>query len=269
MSWYTKGTNNLPENDNSGGGDGAGKIGSLWPPKRIWMPKNSQREIVFVDDDSFNINEHNPKMDGHWKNWLTCVKGVYDPAVCCELLEDAGYKRYLVGMFTVVDTDEWTSNKGVQYQYEVKLLPAKYHTLQKLAGKKEDSEADGRTMAGSVYRVKRYDNSKSPSCGDDFDFRREADMAKLFTLARFNNTPLSELWDDAEKDPELRDTLTKIFNFGQLLDDEPLPRKIVPFNYLELLKPKSPDEVKAFLGATGGSLPNGGSGDLKDDDIPF
>lgn len=170
--------------------------------------------------------------------------------------------RYYVGYFTVVDCSEWTDSKGVKHQYEVKLLPAKMKTLKKFKRKKEDKGS----LVGAMFTAFRED-SRSPSVGDEFEFKREVDLNKLFEVAVYSNKKLKEVFSLAEKEgrvDELAQTFQVIREAGG-----GITKTLVPFNYFELLKPMPPADVKRFL--LGVEDPDASAGDSKadEDDVPF
>lgn len=246
-SWYETGY--------SGVGREAARIESMHGPNRFWMPENSKKQIVFIDDEPACIHEHNPKLNGSWKNWLTCLQGVADDVPCCEIL--GANTRGYVGFFTVIDCTEWVDKKGNKYQYEIKLFPAKLKTLKKFAMKKEDRGS----LVGALYTVVRTD-SKSPSCGDDFEFIREADLTKLFQVANYKGKKLPELYSKLGDNPENMERMKAVFQL-QLDDKGVVVPKIVPFNYYEVLKPKSPKEIREML--RGAKVDSGGGGGEGDD----
>lgn len=235
----------------------------VYGPRRLWIPAGASKEIVMVDDSPFCIYEHNPKIGGKWQNWFTCLKGVYDDVACCDVLGDSSY-RYYVGYFTVVDCSEWTDRNGVKHQYEVKLLPAKMKTLKKFKRKKEDKGS----LVGAMFTAFRED-SRSPSVGDEFEFKREVDLNKLFEVAVYSNKKLKEVFALAEKENRI-DELAQTFQVTR--EAEGVAKTLVPFNYFELLKPMPPADVKRFLLGVDDPDASAGGGDDSgpdEDDVPF
>jgi len=230
-------------------------------PRRLWIKAGEYREIVMVDDDPLCVHEHNPKMNNRWDNWFTCLQGIADSAPCCEIL--GANTRYYVGYVTVVDCSLYVDKKGNKHQYELKLLPAKLKTLKKFKRKREDRGS----LVGAVFKATRED-AKSPSVGDEFEYMRQADMDKLFELTTFHGRKLTELYSAAMENPASLSTLKNIFQVS-MDGGKPIP-KLNPFNYFEILKPKSPDEIRAMLkGATFDDAPGPTSGESSVDDIPF
>jgi hypothetical protein len=243
------------------------RIDSMGGPRRIWMPPDSSKDLVFVDDVPAAIHEHNPKINGDWKNWITCLKNIEDTVPCCDIL--GANTRYYVGYFTVIDCTPWTDKKGNTYQYELKLLPAKLKTLKKLQRKKE---ARG-SLIGAKFKATREDK-KSPTVGDEFEFIGEADMAKAFASANYHNKKMTELFAAAGQNPDALAKLKKTFQVATDANGLVVP-KLVPFNYMQILQPMSSSEMKSFL--SGAKVERGdfdgkepaGDGAKADEEVPF
>lgn len=264
-SWFNKGYGDLKTEEQA--------IAAKYGPQHFWMPADEAKILVFLDNEPSCIHEHNPKMNGSWKNWLTCIRDVYpdDPA-CCETLA-ADYQRYYVGYFTVIDCTKWKDKKGNIYQFELKLYGAKLKTLKLLQTKtKEDW---GELITGKVIKVRRT-SSKDASVGNDFTVDREADMEKLWSLATYKGKKISELFEKATQDEEDRAALLRTFAFEKGEGGLLLP-KVPTFNYWEVLKPKSPQDMRTFLKSgkvedpdadSSGPAATGGDG-AADENIPF
>lgn len=250
------------------------KLESMSGPNRIWMPAGAKRELVFLDDEPTCIHEHNPKLNGDWKSWFTCLSNVYDDVACCELLNPSGYKPYYVGFFTVIDCTAWTDKKGNTYQYEVKLFPAKLKTLKRLEMRKKERGP----FAGKLFSIMRVDE-KSPSTGDEFEVVRDADMAKLFTVANYKGKKLGELFN-----PQNEEQLERLKNSFKvdIVEGKVVP-KLVPFNYFKVLHPMTPKDIRMTLkgadiekredgfggGSSGGSSGSSAGGGSTSEDVPF
>lgn len=263
-SWYDTGYGGVKREQS--------KIEAAHGPNRVWIPAGGKRELVFVDDEPVAIYEHNPKLNGEWKHWFTCLNNVYEDAACCEILNPSGYKPYYVGFFTVIDCTPWTDKKGNTYQYEVKLYPAKLKTLKRLELRKKERGP----FAGKLFSIMRVDE-KSPATGDEFEVVRDADMAKLFTVANYKGKKLVDMF--SKTDEESIERLKNIFKVD-IVDGKPVP-KLVPFNYFKILHPQSPKDIRMALkgadiekredgGFGGGSGASGGvSGGASTDEVPF
>jgi len=238
-------------------------------PGRLWIAPGNSKEIVWVDDSAVCIYEHNPKMDGNYRNWMTCMQGVYDEVVCCQRLGPKS--RYYVGYLTVVDMSEWLDGRGNSHQYELRLIQLKLRQLKKFRRKMEDRGV----MKGTKWVLTREDSS-SPTCGDDWDYQRDIEMKKLFEFANYRGKKLVDLWSEAEADPAAMARVQRIFKVAPG-DDGTLPREIPCFNYFEILKPRPPKEVRLILGAvekdddssSGGSSYGSRVSTPKEDDVPF
>lgn len=247
-----------------------------WDPDRVWMPAKDSRDFVFCDDAPFTFDEHNLKLNGNWKNWITCLAPVTEDGEpnCCQI---AGKdSRYRVSMLTIVDTSKWTDKKGVTRQYEIKVLPAKFKTSQKLDRKVTDLAKDGKSIVGRLYKVTR-ETDKSPAVGDDYEFTREVDMVKLFDLVTYKGKKLADLYTAADESAEAFAKLSRVFAISKGADGK-IVRKIVPFRYDAIYAPKTAKEVKELLGGFDASEnthdfdskgAKGGSTAAVDDEIPF
>lgn len=249
------------------------RVASMYGPSRVWIPAGNSQEWVFLDDNPFSFHEHNPKIDGSWRNWITCLQGVQDETPCCEILGQKS--RYFTGYFTVVDLSKWTDKKGNSHQYEIKLVGAKMKTLKKLARKKEQRGS----LVGCIFKVTREDD-KSPNVGDDFEYVRDADLSRLFEVANFKGTKFPELFSKASEDPSAMNALKRNFNVS-FDDNQQLVKKLPIFNYYSLFEPKAAKDLRTFLkaskiesgddfegGAAGGSK-SGSQPSGADEDIPF
>lgn len=246
------------------------RLATMYGPNRVWLKPGTSQEWVFIDDEPLCFHEHNPKINGDWKNWFTCLQNISEDGVpCCEIL--GAKTRYYVGYFTVVDLSKWTDKKGNTHQYEVKLLPAKLKTLKKLERKKKDKGS----LVGAMYKVTR-ETDQSPACGDDFEFIRDADLTKLFEVANYKGKKLSEHYGKAE-DPVVKHMLNQTFSL-RLGDDNKILPKIAPFNYMSLFEPKTAKDIRAMLnGVTiegwdddkGGKGGASGAAGGADEEVPF
>lgn len=260
MSWYKTGYDGIAQEEQ--------RLAQMGGPPRLWMPVNSTREIVFIDSEPVAIYEHNWKANGSWKNWATCLRGIEESCPGCEVLGETN--RYYVGIYTVVDTSEWTDRRGNKHQFEINLLPAKLKSLKKFRRKSaERIEAGGTGLAGCLYRLAR-DSKEDPSIGGEAEYVRDVDMEKLFQLALYKGKKLSELMDKAETSEDSKKILQRLFQI-ELDDDGSIVRKLVPINYEQQLHPLSIKDFREVVGGAerdddGGS---GGSGARADGNVPF
>jgi hypothetical protein len=229
------------------------------------MPPGQRRELVFIDEEPTTIYEHNWKAGNSWKNWTTCLRGIEDSCPCCEVLGETN--RYYVGYYTAVDTSKWTDRRGNEHQFELILIGAKIGTLKKLRRKRQDRLDDGATtaLAGHLWRFTR-DSDKDPAVGGDYEYVREVDLEKLFTLALYKGKKISEMFDKAEANSDSMKVLEKLFKIEK--EGDTLVRKLVPINYYQQLHPLSVGDMRA---AMNGVSPGGDQteGARVDTSIPF
>lgn len=263
-SWYDQGFEGMEEEQK--------RMDDQQGPGRVWIPQGASKDVVWVDDDPMCVHEHNPKMSGHYRNWFTCLQGMYDEVVCCQMLGVNG--RYYCGYVTAVDCSEWTDARGNKHQYELRLCQFKMRSLKKFRRKKEDKGK----LVGTMWRLTREDDN-APTCGDDWEFQRDVDMDKMFSYVNYRGKRLADMYDDAEKDPEAMARIQRLFQVAPDANGK-LPRVVPAFKYFEILKPKPPKEMRLLLGAVqkddddddsskkskgGGS----GGGPAKQDPVPF
>lgn len=261
MSWYQSGFGGMAEEQQ--------RLDAMQGPGRLWIPQTKEKEIVYIDDDPCCIYEHNPKIGGNYRNELTCLQGVSDDVVCCQVL--GPNSRYYVGYFTVVDCSLWTDNKGNEHQYEMRLMGAKMRSLKLIRRKKDDAGS----LIGKMFKHYRTDD-RSASIGDDISFKRDVNLEKMFPVVCYRGKKLADMWKEAEEDPAKMLKVTSTFNIKPG-EDGKLPRTIPQFNYFEVLKPRGPQELRLSLGAVEpdddgpGPSPStsGASSSVKQDDVPF
>lgn len=158
--------------------------------KRFWMPKGSERKIIFLTEGNRApvIWEHQVRLGGKWTNWFTCVA---DLGVHCHLCgyadkNDGMFRRSKVMIFTVIDTNEWTDKQGKTHKNVKKMLAAKKDTTELLKRKYlKRLEAD-QGLRGAMFDVYRTSSDKSPSVGDEFTFDKMIDLTALEDTEEFD-----------------------------------------------------------------------------------
>lgn len=146
---------------------------------RFFMKDDEERRITFLDGeltedgilDVGTYYEHSLMLNGTLEHFV-CTADV-DETQPCPLCE-AGHKRSLVGVMTVLDHTPYTiqsgPNKGQVRQNTKRLYVAKNTTLEilrKIAVKREG-------LAGCTFDVSRI-GDKSPAVGNQFDFVEKFD----------------------------------------------------------------------------------------------
>jgi len=175
---------------------------------RFWLPSDKSTHIVFLDDNPPIIEEHQLKINGDWRNWYTCLRMLGETCPLCE----AGDKPYTVGFYTVMDMTEWEDSKGKKHQYELKLFPAKFKTLQvlkRLSAKRE-------SLAGAMFEVYRS-SSDAPNTGDVFDYEHK--MSKDEILA-FNPEAKSFDYSEILKPKNVADLMALLKNIASRSHEE-------------------------------------------------
>ena len=213
-------------------------------PDRFWIPPNESREVVYLDDEPRQLDEHQVRIGTSWRNWFTCLKQTGAEAVCCEL---AGIRsKNWVGYYSIVDLSLWKDKAGNEHQYELKLFGAKSETLKRLELKSNDRKRDNPNgLAGCMYRVSRVAKGSS-NTGDDFEFKKEVDPRKMFDFVTFKGKKLADLFRAAEEKPEEMEKLKRLFAL-EFDGNGKLIHKVPVFNYQEVLKPKTPRELREIL----------------------
>lgn len=255
-SWYKTGFDGIGQEEQ--------RIASLSGPSRLWVPPGTGRSVVLIDDDPFCIYEHNAKINGNWRNWHTCLKGGDSGCISCTQLGERS--RYYIGYLSGVDCTQTTDKKGNKYQYEVKLVGGKLGLLKKWRRKKEDRT----TMVMTTWKVFREDGKK-PGTGDEWEYERDVDKPdKLFEVANYRGKKLSDLYDKAEAEATAMTILKRTFQV-EFDDNGKLLRRVFPFNYMEVLAPKTPEFLKDMI--RGASLDDSSGGDGGsgggEEDVPF
>jgi len=265
-SWYSKGYDGVKDEEE--------RLASSRGPQRFWMPGGEKKEGVFIDgalddaDSPFCIYEYNPKINGSWKNWFTDPSEMYPDDTTVQDILKGKYNRYYVGYHTFMDSSKWKTKQGKVFQFELKLFPAKIKSLKLLQSKAEDWDG----LQGKVVKIRRT-SSEDASCGNDFEKLREADLEKLWKIVTYQGRNISEWFEAAKDNEEERAKLVRVFNFrkgdgGMLIPEVPT------FNYFEILKPKTPKELRRFLaGVTidddDDNSSSGGSAGEADEKVPF
>jgi len=139
---------------------------------RFWMPKDSDKNLVFLTDEPFLFMEHQWKENGNWRNWATCLEPLGLPCQRC----DDDSNRYQVAAFTVVDCSPWKDKEGKEHRFTKRLFMAKSGIWEKIERERGLLQEDGNTLRGAAFRVFRGKDDKSPGVGEDFKFRKMIDL---------------------------------------------------------------------------------------------
>lgn len=178
-------------------------------PQRFWLAPDKSTKFVLLDSAGFFFKEHNYNKGGSWLNWETCLDDIGEEE--CPFCE-GDYRYSFVAAFTIIDLSKYKSKKtGELVSARKKLIIFKSTAQSKILKQKERHEND---LKGCVFETTRY-TKKECSTGEDFDFIKRATMEEIKELC-----PSGE---DAEE-------------------------FVKPYNYMEVFKPKSAEELRRILG---------------------
>jgi len=157
--------------------------------RRWWMrptDEDDEKHLVFVDDEKhpdgyklpFVFREHNIHLNGHWRNWFTCIEGLPGedgkPQHCP--LCRAENRPYLAAAYTVQNRDSYTVKDGSIRNAdgtELNLFVCKtkvYKMIRKASKKKKG-------LRGWLVEVTRT-SSDAPNTGDLFEFEEWNQLPK-------------------------------------------------------------------------------------------
>lgn len=177
-------------------------------PFRFWLPPDKGTRIVFLDTKGFFFSEHQFKVGGSWKNWETCITDIGEED--CPLCE-SGLTASYVCVFSIIDLSKYTDKRGNKVTAMKKLLVLKSMARVKVLKQKERREDN---LTGCVFEVTRFKASEC-STGEDFEFLHRA------------------------APEEVKETCP---------DGEDKEKWLEPFNYVEMFKPKSAEELRVVIG---------------------
>lgn len=134
-------------------------------PGRLWIPKDTSKEIILLDDEAFCIWEHALKINGKWKgNEFTCRKGLKDDPRCPLCSSKAN--RYYIGFLTVLDHTGYKDDDGKLHKNMRRLLPMKLETLDLFAKFKEKKVS----LVGWKVECTRTSGRNVAAIGNSFEF---------------------------------------------------------------------------------------------------
>jgi len=138
-------------------------------PRRFWMPPETQKRVIFLDDDPTTFWEHNFKHKGSWKNWEPCKKRnrMDDNCALCERYPDR--KPSFIGLLSVISMTPWESKQGREFCYGRELFAAKLGGKDKpgVLKKLERMKKQHGGLTGCVFDIYRS-GGKTESVGDEF-----------------------------------------------------------------------------------------------------
>lgn len=209
---------------------------SRYGPRRVWMKPGESKNYVFIDDQPFSFQEFQFFKDGSWQNWVTSP-GPESP-VYATLVKELG-DSYLVGMYTVVQCTPYTDKENKEHNYALEVFPSKGKTI------REKMKLKAASLKDKIVTILRV-GEKTVNHGDDFTPVKEVtDPDALFAKVNYKGKLLSQMFDEAEKDPEKMKSLKRTFNVQ--IDNGKLIRRVPAFNYHDVYAPLGPDEIRARI----------------------
>lgn len=202
---------------------------------RYWMPDEAEQQITFLDgevDAAGRLDvprywEHNVFLNNSWKNWFPCTKDQEPDCPLCETKQPS-----LVYVFTIIDHREWAEKKDSSkvHHHERKLYVCKGDTYKRLS--KIALKRDG--LTGATFDVSRI-GDKAENVGSDFDFCEKLSMKELRK------------------------------KYGLKKSGENKDSKVcAAYDYEQVLKYHTADELRAVGFGEGSSTPAVGSGDANE-----
>lgn len=144
-------------------------------PKRFWLNKGAETEVILCDDDPKGIYEYNLKLDGKWGNFFTCVRDKTGVDPFLKIQDKIPLSRSFVGFLTIIDCTKYVDSKNVERSFTKKLLPMTQKSLAKFAAMKKKRGS----LVGWKFSVSRTNDPKSERIGDMWDALEKVDLSSL------------------------------------------------------------------------------------------
>jgi hypothetical protein len=235
-------------------------------PSRVWMPEDTTRRFLFLDDEPTCFWEHQFQANGTWKNWEPCKTRNKMENVCaiCDRFPDR-YASYL-GYHTVMSLTPWTDDKGRTWCFGRQMYGAKLGGKDKpgVLKKLKRLKAKHGHMRGLIIDAYRS-GAKTESVGDELDVVEVIDPAAVVAWVK------SQLPAHIEKINEGREP-GKEMTLEKFLKINP----IEPFNFEEIIKPRSNADLLSMLGGPSSATSTSSSASSADEvdsaldeDIPY
>jgi hypothetical protein len=142
---------------------------------RFWMPKGSEKTVVFLSPDAeLAYWEHAMKIGDDFRNYATCLTHLRLDCPLCAL--EGKVQKYKAIPFSLIDRSEFTlksgDKKGTVVKDSKRLYVIKAGAWEKLARRVAKLKEDGKSLFLAEFRIFRSKADKSPSTGDDFEYIR-------------------------------------------------------------------------------------------------
>jgi len=207
--------------------------------RRVWMPPEVTNRFLFLEDDPTCFWEHQFQVNDDWKNWEPCKKRNKMENVCaiCDRFPDR--KASYVGYHTVISLTPWTDDKGRTWCFGRQMFGAKLGGKDKpgVLKKLERIKQKNGRMRGLVIDCYRS-GKKTESVGDEFEIAEKIDPDAVIAWVK------SQLPPHVEKINDLRDESKQEMTVDAFVKINP----IEPFNFEEIIKPRTNAELLSMLG---------------------
>lgn len=236
-------------------------------PSRVWMPPETTRQFLFLEDDPTLFWEHQFQVNDSWKNWEPCKKRNKMENVCaiCDRFPDRNASY--VGYHTVVSLTPWEDDKGNIWCFGRQMFGAKLGGKDKpgVLKKLKRLKAKYGHMRGLVVNCYRS-GKKTESVGDEIDVIQAIEPEAVVAWVK------SQLPEHIDKVNRKRDP-GKEMTVESFLKRNP----IEPFNFEEIIKPRSNAELLSMLGGPSMTSQKSKSDDRSDgydqsaldEDVPY
>lgn len=188
--------------------------------RRFWLPPDKSALITFLDSPSFFLREHQLFIGGSWQNYETCLSDFDN----CPL-DEAGMKPSYVVAATIIDHTEFVlkkgPNAGTLIKNQKRLIVFKSTARVKILKQKERQEGD---LTFCQFEATRY-SPKECSTSEDFQYVKTLTLDEIKVFA-----PATMIGKSGQQEP---------------VDPE---EWIKPFDYPEVFKPKTADELRLLVG---------------------
>lgn len=235
-----------------------GKAGG---PRRFWMPPEVEKRVLCLDDNPQTYWEHNFKYKGSWMNWEPCKirNRIEDDCELCDRYPDR-YPAFL-GLLSCINMTPWENKKGQEFCYARELIAAKMGGKDKpgMLKKLERLKKQHGGLTGAIFDIYRS-GAKTESIGDEWTLVEKIPPKEIASFGKKMLKEWVEKVNENIEDPEKHLTVEKLW------DRYPWE----PFDYEEVIKMRSNEELRVMLGSstTDDDNDDGGSS-AADQDAPY
>lgn len=242
------------ENESKGGGGGGNKRKG---PFRVRLKQGETRRYMVLDRHPSSLHEHRFKStrpDGstEWNNYEPCKKkqdlgvGTRECAVCIRY--EKNYPYY-VGLFTAMSLTPYFSEAGYEWCFNRYILAARLGSPKRpgmLKRLQRLSDRNGGSLRGAIIECHRK-GEKSEVIGDEIDIVEVIPEHEILDWARPQIAEFVRRVNANIRDEENYLTVDTVLN------RDPWE----PFNFRELIKVRSNDELYSIMGQPRSQSQNG------------